>query len=111
MSMGTDVGALNRALNGFTELRRFELVADKTRGGYSLSLTLGEDGHGQITLLCRDVQNLELNPEGEGFEQMLRLRVSDLRDDGLDRIRFSLEELEHETIFLHCAEMELEQVQ
>jgi hypothetical protein len=96
---------MNQALKGATELLAFDLrLAGKA---YDLKLTVGRKGVAAATLLCRDVQNLELNPTGDGFDQLLHLQVEDLREDNLDRIHFSLEELERETLFLHCAEIEL----
>ena len=52
-------------------------------------------------------QNLELNPAGNGFERLFELQVEDVRDDGLNRINFSLEELKRETLFLHCYNIEV----
>ena len=103
MSSLVDVGALNRRLKGKSELVSFELI--RAGDHFNLKLSLAEKAGEPITLVCTDVQNLELNPTGDGFEQMLRLEISDLREDGLDRIRFSVEELERETLFLHCAEI------
>jgi hypothetical protein len=107
MSKQPDVAAINQALKNATELLAFDLRL--TGQTYDLKLTVGRSGSPAATLLCRDVQNLELNPTGDGFDQLLHLHVEDLRDDHLDRIHFSLEELERETLFLHCAAIELVQ--
>ncbi len=105
MSAAVDVEGLNGRLSGVTELLGFQLT--RVGGKYELSLALGTRKTEKLalTLICRDVQNLELNPGGDGFEQMPQLHVADLREDGLDRIRYSIEELERETLFLHCAEI------
>ncbi len=105
MSQSPDLAAINKALKSATELLAFDLR--KTGSTYDLKLTVGHKGAPTATLLCRDVQNLELNPTGDGFDQLLRLQVEDLREDNLDRIHFSLEELEREALFLHCAALEL----
>lgn len=103
--MSANLEAINTALAGAKDLLSFDLTL--TPSGYTLRLTLGRKGAMAATLLCTGVQNLELNPTGDGFEQMFDLRVTDLREDGLDRIHYSVEELERETLFLHCAEIEL----
>ena len=105
MSGDADVAAINKVLKGASELLVFDLRL--TGKSYELKLTVAREGCPGVTLLCRDVQNLELNPAGDGFDQLLQLRVEDLREDRLDRIHFSLEELERETLFLHCAGIEL----
>ena len=107
MSM-LDVKAMNAALKGKTELLGFELKRGAT--GYELKMTLGRDGKAEIALVCGDVQNLELNPAGNGFEAMLELKIADMRDEGLERINFSVEEFAHEALFLHCADVKLKQV-
>ena len=107
MSESTDIGAINKALKNATELLAFNLHLSGNT--YELKLTVGRKRVPAATLLCRDVQNLELNPTGDGFDQLLHLQVEDLREDNLDRIHFSLEELERETLFLHCAAIELTQ--
>jgi hypothetical protein len=105
MSVEPNVAAINKALKNAIELLVFDLRL--TGSTYDLKLTVGRKGEPAAKLLCRDVQNLELNPTGDGFDQLLHLQVEDLRDDHLDRIHFSLEEVERETLFLHCAEIEL----
>ncbi len=102
MSAAVDVAAINQALRGKTELLAFELVRLGDR--YGLKLTLGRSTEPELFLLCEDVQNLELNPAGNGFAQ-----VTDMREDGLDRIRFRVEEMEREALFLHCAHVSLAQ--
>jgi len=107
MSGSPEVAAINAALRGATELLGLQLTHDS--GKYQLMLSLGrvENGKLAITLVCRDVQNFELNPTGDGFEQLLHLHVEDLSSDGLDRIKFSIEELERETLFLHCSSIQV----
>jgi hypothetical protein len=106
MSGKVDVKAINAALKNKMELLAFELV--KLGSHYDLKLTLGGKMGEPVVLLCSDVQNLELNPASNGFEQMLHLQTEDMREDGLDRIHFSVEELERETLFLHCAHIALQ---
>ena len=105
-----NVSELNEQLRGFSEVLEFHLAADAERATYTLSVRLANEDGGSLTLVSHDVQNLELNPAGNGFEQMMRLRITDMRDDGLDRICFSVEEMEHETLFLHCASVEVKRV-
>ncbi len=100
-----DLKAIDAALDGATDLLTFDLKYSPD--GYALLLTLGKKGIPAATLLCTDVQNLELNPTGDGFEQMYDLQVTDMREDKLDRIHFSLEELERESLFLHCGNIRL----
>ena len=104
---GPDTVAITRSLQGFTELRHFELTCDSNSLLYDLKLTLANQNEQTVTLVCHDVQNLELNPGGDGFHQLLLLRVEDVRDNGLDRIHFTVDELENETLFLHSAQVEL----
>ena len=106
MSSATDAKALNAALKNATELQTFELKREAAY--YTLRLTLSRKDKTTVTLVCRDVQNLELNPTGDGFEKMLDLQVEDISEDALGRIQFSLEELERQTIFLHCAAIALQ---
>jgi hypothetical protein len=100
-----DVAAINAGLKHKAELLAFELVRLGER--YDLKLTLGGRAGDEVVLVLSDVQNLELNPGGNGFAQMVRLEVTDMREDGLDRVHFSLEEMERETLFLHCAGISL----
>ncbi len=101
----SDLKAINAALKNATELQTFDLKREA--GYYNLKLTLSRKDKTSVTLVCRDVQNLELNPTGDGFEKFLELQVTDVSEDALDRISFSLEELQRETIFLHCAAISL----
>jgi hypothetical protein len=100
--------ALNTTLRGYTALTLFHLEADPARIGFDLTLTLAKPSGESLTLLCSDVQNLELNPNGEDFRNIFGLHIEDLREDHLDRIRYSLEDLEDETIFLHAANIQLQ---
>jgi hypothetical protein len=106
-----DVGKLNRALHGCVELVRFDLSRDAEGQRFDLHLTLADGKGRSVSVVCRDVQNLELNPAGNGFEKMCLLEVSDMSGDGLDRIRFCVEEVKRETLFLHCADLELRESQ
>jgi hypothetical protein len=106
-----DVKKLNKTLVGFPELRRFDLAFDAAHQGYRLTLTLADKADATLTLHFHDVQNLELNPAGSGFERFIQLQVEDMREDGLDRVHYSVEELERETLFLHCAEIEILEAQ
>ncbi len=105
MNLAVDVEAINLALRGVSQLLAFELQC--IAGEFGLTLTLGRGGKLILTVLCKDVQNLELNPTGDGFDLLRQLKVVDMRSDGLERIRFSIEELEQETLFLHCADIQL----
>ncbi|ADW67300.1 hypothetical protein [Granulicella tundricola] len=100
--------AHNETLRGYTDLTLFNLESDSARIGFDLTMTLANSKGGHLTLHCSDVQNLELNPNGEDFKRFLGLHIEDLREDGLERIRYSLEDLENEAIFLHCANIQLE---
>ena len=102
-----DAALATRALRGFNDVRGFALALDVATSLYNLRLTLANAAGETQTLACSDVQNLELNATGEGFEQMPLLRIEDVRADGLERIHYTIEELETEAIFLHCAEIEL----
>jgi hypothetical protein len=104
---GSDAESITRALRGFTELRGFELTCEAAASRYSLRLTLANPAGICRTLVCGDVQNLELNATGEGFEQLRLLRVDDVSAEGLGRIRYTIDELETEAIFLHCGQVEL----
>lgn len=103
-----DVVKVNGQLRGYSGVVQFKLLSDEDRTTYDLSLTLANGEGAAVTLVCHDVQNLELNPAGNGFEQMLRLQVTDMRDDGLDRVHYSVEEMEQETLFLHCSSVEVQ---
>ncbi len=102
-----EAAATTRALRGYTELRGFDLSFDDATSRFALRLTLANPAGVTKTLVCHDVQNLELNATGEGFEQLPLLRVEDVSSDGLGRIRYTVDELETEAIFLHCAGIEL----
>jgi hypothetical protein len=106
--MTPSAAALNKSLHGYTDLTLFHLEPDSAQIAYDLTLTLTNNKKETLTLHCSDVQNLELNPNGEDFKKFIALQVEDLREDGLDRIRYSLEDLENETIFLHCANIQLD---
>ena len=72
-----DVKKLNKTLVGFTELRRFDLAHDAAHKGYRLTLTVADKADATLTLHFHDVQNLELNPAGDGFEKLIQLQVED----------------------------------
>ncbi len=102
-----DLDKVNAALVGFTRIVRFDLQSNGTH--FELALTLAKrHGADRLTLRCREVQHLELNPTGDGFAELTKLQISDLREEGLDRVQFALEEIENETLFLHCADFMLE---
>ena len=104
---GGTAESATHALRGFVALRDFVLSLDPANSRYSLRLKLTNAAGLTRTLLCRDVQNLELNATGEGFNQLSMLRIEDVTDDELDRIRYTVDELETEAIFLHCGEIEV----
>ena len=112
--MPSKADSLNLALRSHSELRTFHLQLDthtglRTHPTFDLHLTLAHprDRDKTITVIFHDVQNLELNHNGESFHHLPHLHITDLADDQLDRIRFSVEELEQETLFLHCSDLEL----
>ncbi len=105
---GPDANALNKAIRGFTELRHFDLTHDLSSDRFTLRLTLAElSQENTLTLLCHGVLNLELNPTGRQFRQFIQLHIEDVRDHGLEGIHFTVDEQENETIFFHCASLEL----
>ena len=99
---------LNTLLVAGVHLLRFELEAEGVR--FHATLSLADRTGVKHTLLCRDVQNLELLPEGDALTKPMNLEVADLRVDGLDRIGFSVEEISRDTLFLHCAGLEWEAI-
>ncbi len=67
---------------------------------YSLLLTLSDSekiGAKQISLFFRDVSNLHLSEIGGGLTQFMNLKIERL-NSGLDRIRYSLIDVEGEKI-------------
>ena len=98
-----DLDALNRLFGAAMSLVRYTLEADGKR--FNLSLPPADKAGAHHTLQCGDGQNLELLPEGDALSRPMRLELADLREDGLDRVHFSLEEVERDTLFLHCADV------
>lgn len=107
----SDVATMNDALNGHTELVSLELTRTAEARRFDLHLALADGKDRRVLLVCHDVQNLELNPAGNGFDKMCSLEISDMSGDGLDRIRFCVEETRRETLFLHCAGVEVREAQ
>lgn len=103
----TNLPAWNRVLQAGVSLLRYELEAEGSQ--FRVTLTLIDRAGAKHTLVCRDVQNLELLPEGDALLKPLRLTLSDLREDGLDRVHFSLEEMDRDTLFLHCAALSFDE--
>lgn len=101
-----DLDALNRLLGTGVSLLRYVLEADGVR--FNVTLSLVDRTGSKRELVCRDVQHLELIPEGDALTKSMRLAVEDLRGESLDRTHFSLEELDRDTLFLHCAALEME---
>ncbi len=99
-----DLRALNRMLGAGVSLVRYALEAEGKR--FDATLVVADKLGARHTLRCRDVQNLELLPEGDALSKPMRLEVADLREDKLDRVHFSLEELDRDLLFLHCAELQ-----
>lgn len=106
MSAEIDLDRLNRMLGAGVHLMRFTLEPEG--GRFMARLELIDTAGAKHTLVCRDVQNLELTPEGDALTRPMRLQVEDMREDRLDRVRFSLEETDRDTLFLHCDDLGLD---
>ena len=101
-----DLPSLNATLAAGLTLTRYELAS--VDDGFRVTLTLTDRDGAKLVLICRDVQNLELLPEGDTLSKPMRLQVTDMREDRLDRVSFSVEELDRDTLFLHCAGLSVE---
>ncbi len=96
----------SKLLDEYTDLRRLEFVETDECGAYDLRLHLASnrDPRRTLRLTLLDVSQLSLSGFGGGLTQLLCIRVLTV-DDGLDRIRFRVEDLERQSLRAACRDV------
>jgi hypothetical protein len=100
---------LTDRLSGFTQLRELNLSVDPQDGSCTLCFVLSKldsNDSSDISVACSDVQRLNLSAVGS-TPQLMFLKVEDISSQQLDRVNYSVEEIEHETISFVCRSVEL----
>jgi hypothetical protein len=94
---------LKRALLKHTCVQSFHLDLDSKTCKYDLLLTLSVDEKkkDELTLYFYDIHALKLNDFGGGLSQFLHLTIRKI-ETGYDRLKYSVEELEHSSIVFQC---------
>ena len=104
----SNLDELKRALLKHTCVRSLHLDIDFKTCKYDLLLTLSvnEVGDNELTICFYDVHALKLNDFGGGLTQFIHLTIHEI-ENGYDRIRYSIEELEHSSILFQCNNFEV----
>ncbi len=99
----SNLDELKRALLKHTCVRSLHLDMDSKTCKYDLLLTLSVDekGKDELTLYFYDIHALKLNDFGGGLSQFLHLTIRKL-ENGYDRVRYFIEELEHSSVLFQC---------
>lgn len=108
--MEDSLEALNTALRGMSALRRFDLSADDFCIDYTLLLGLSADEKSRkryLLVAFYGVWRLQTVNFGGGLTQILCLRVSDIRDRGLDRSYFQVSDLERGNVSFMCKSFQI----
>ncbi|WP_020594042.1 hypothetical protein [Kiloniella laminariae] len=98
-----DLKNLNELLAGVTFVRSIRIDIEPVTYAYNMLLVMGKHAdldEGMISVCFKGVSNLNLPDFGGGLTQFMWLQISHL-DAGLDRIKYSLADLENESIFCH----------
>lgn len=97
---------LIHALRGFTTLLYFEFSVEELESGdYKLVMILAESEFKSAKVIRAEflgVTNLCVKDFGGGMVQLLLLTIEDVRDKQLDRINYSISELEKDNISFMC---------
>lgn len=104
----TDLYELNEKLIQNNCVVSLHIDIEKDTLKYNLLLTLSEsenESDDGLSLYFWDVGNLQLTEFGEGLTQFMHLSISRL-SSGLDRMNFSLTELEHGSISFNFASVD-----
>ncbi|NUP97963.1 MAG: hypothetical protein HUU28_17535 [Planctomycetaceae bacterium] len=106
------VEEINAQLRHVTILERMEFLSELEVGHSSLALELVDDASRptkRILLVASDISGLELR-DFCGFTQLCCLQVADVRRQQHDRVRYTIEDLEHRRIRLRCDGISLRQL-
>lgn len=106
------VEEINAQLRHVTILERMEFLSELEVGHSSLALELVDDASRptkRILLVASDISGLELR-DFCGFTQLCCLQVEDVRRQQRDRVRYTIEDLEHRRIKLRCDGISLRQL-
>lgn len=98
------VDSANELLSGHTDVLSVTFTSEPPLWSCAVSVVLldaSRDGPG-IVLRCSDVSRFSLSELGGGLTQLLCLRVRDVAHEGRDRVRFVVEDLERESMWLEC---------
>src|ERR1017187_2698497 len=106
--MSRSLGRINELITGFTDVEELTIGPRSPAGRYELRILLADPQGNSVVLKCGDVSNLKIADFGGGLTQFLCLRVVDLRDRQLERVRFHLSEEERNAIEFDCATVDIE---
>ena len=101
------------ALQGFSVLRRLEFFVQPRTGVTTLVVDLVRDDSERaeaVRATFEGVSNLSAQNLGGGLTQLLYLVVEDIKDQQLDRLRYSVCEAERDSIRFLCRTVAVERV-
>lgn len=96
---------IDQELRGYTIVMLLQFVTDVTSGVCKLNIQLAKDdalGSEAIELEFDDVGQLSIREFGGGVTQVLCVRVVDVSDLGLERVKLRVEEMERDAIRFEC---------
>jgi hypothetical protein len=106
MSSGV-ILSLQQRLREYSKVDSLHLDA-RADGYYDLTLVLAEEsGALQLRVVFLDVSNLRIESFGGGLTQLRLLRIEDISDRQLDRIRFHVKELEDAQFECDCFDVRI----
>ena len=104
-----DLDRINSLLRDHRDLDGIIVSFNPNRLWYEAVISLSEPGEhpSRVSLLFLGVCGLRMQEIGPGQTQLRRLRVTDISDRQLDRIRCEVEELDLTLLHFHCSAIEV----
>lgn len=100
------VAEMNEALASATMIRRIEFRTCLSSGRCDVLIELVDDRPApkvSVNITANDVMSWSVDDIGGGVSQLQCLQVTDVSDSQHDRVRYILEDLEHQRSYLRCA--------
>jgi hypothetical protein len=104
-----EIEAINNLLSGRTDLLGMRLSWNPLPARYEavLSLAAPGDPRSHINVLFIGLAGLRLREVGQGVAQLMCLRVGDVSDRRWDRVKYEVEDLEHDRLHFYCHQIEV----
>jgi hypothetical protein len=105
-----EIAAISDKMRGFTFVREVLLDIEPLTGDYALRLVLFEAPRANarcVTAKFEAVSRLSISDFGGGWTQLMYLAVEDVSADQWDRVRYRVQDLEHERISFLCLRIDV----